>query len=54
MNELPRFRVETEDTILFITRVIVMRAEDEKQVRELIKEKHPNSRIKSIKEYEGE
>lgn len=52
MSELPKYKVETEDTILFVTRIIVLQAEDEKRVRELVKEKYPNSRIRSIKEYE--
>jgi hypothetical protein len=44
------FKVKTEDTILFISRVFVLEGEDKQQIEAVIKQKYPNSIIKSVEE----
>ena len=47
-----RFRVQTEDTILLINRVIVLEAESAKLALEQVASKYPNSKIINIEESE--
>lgn len=51
---MKKFRVQTQDSILFTSRVFVVEASSKEELLEEIKSKFPNSHVQKIDEVEND